>query len=359
MNAPAPIGLGILGCGHIAAQYVEDLLNDRSIQIVALADLDRALAEALAQRASAAAHTEVATLLDDPRVELVANLTSHHAHYELTRACLEAGRHVFSEKPLAMSSQQAWALVDVARAKGVRLAGAPMTFLGDAQQTALKAVREGRAGDIRLIYAEMNHGWIERWHPAPASFYQVGPLWDVGVYPLMLVTAGFGPARRVRAAGYRLLTERRSQGGVTFPLEAPDWAVVVVELEAGPVVRMTANFYVEPENTLQQGVEFHGDGGSVHVDSAFRFNAQVRAGGSREAMSEIGRLGTETRWIRWGRGIHEMVRAMHADRPHPCDGAHAAHIVDILEAADHAMATAEPVDVDSTFPMPEPMLWAQ
>jgi predicted dehydrogenase len=132
----------------------------------------------------------------------VVNLTVHHAHYEVTHRALEAGRHVYSEKPLALRSGGARELVDLAVTRGLRLGCSPSTILGEAQQTAAAWIRAERLGPVRAIYADVSWGRIETWHPAPEPFYEVGAMVDVAVYPLTLATAMIGPARSVRAWGW-------------------------------------------------------------------------------------------------------------------------------------------------------------
>src|SRR5207247_985085 len=149
----------------------------------------------------------------DPDVDIVVNLTIQHAHYEITKQSLQAGRHVYSEKPLALRSGEARELLALARVRGRRLGCSPATFLGEAQQTAATIVRSGRLGRVRAVSADVNHGRIERWHPAPVPFYDVGVLVDVGVYPLTLVTTMLGPARSVRAWGWDLLPDRVTLDG--------------------------------------------------------------------------------------------------------------------------------------------------
>src|SRR5690606_761425 len=113
----------------------------------------------------------------------------HTAHARVTEQCLLAGKHVYSEKPLALDYAAARRLVALAERRGLRLGCAPATFLGEAHQTAWKLVRRGRIGPIRVIYAEANHGRIEWYHPAPEPFFAIGPMWDVGVYPITAITA--------------------------------------------------------------------------------------------------------------------------------------------------------------------------
>jgi predicted dehydrogenase len=140
-------------------------------------------------------------ILADEEVDLVINLTIHSAHVEVITTCLHVGKHVYSEKPMTLTSEEAWKLVALAEEKGCRLGSAPITILGEGQQTAWKVIRDGLLGTVRAAYAEVNWGRIESWHPTPGPFYEVGLLFDVAVYPLTLLTTIFGPARSVTAFG--------------------------------------------------------------------------------------------------------------------------------------------------------------
>ena len=239
-----PLGIGIVGTGNIAGGYAKDALTHPEIRLVAATDLDPDRATAFAATHGIRAHASLDDLLADDEVDIVINLTVHHAHYEVTKRALEAGKHVYSEKPLALRSSEARELVTLATSRGLRLGCSPSTFLGEAQQTAATVIRSGRLGPVRAVYAEVNWGRIETWHPAPAPFYDVGVLVDVGVYPLTLVTTMLGPARSVRAWGWSLLPERATLDGTPFRIGSPDLIVAAVELETGAVLRLTASFYV-------------------------------------------------------------------------------------------------------------------
>ena len=233
------VGVAIIGCGNIAGHYARDLAAYDEIHLCGMTDLDLARAEAMTDEHGGRVYPSTEALLDDPSVDIVVNLTIHHAHYAVTRQCLEAGKHVFSEKPLALTYEEARSLVDLADQKGLRLGCSPFTFMGEAQQTAWKQIREGRLGAVRVAYAEVNWGRIESWHPNPAPFYDVGALYDVGVYPLTLLTTIFGPARRVRAYGTVLYPDRVTTEGQPFHIETPDFMLTTVEWPDGLVVRLT------------------------------------------------------------------------------------------------------------------------
>src|SRR5690606_26376771 len=267
----------------------------------------------------------------------------------VTRAALEAGKHVYSEKPLALTSEQAHELVRLAERRGLRLSCSPFTFLGEAQLAAWRVTEEGMLGRVRLAYAEVNWGRIESWHPAPQAFYEVGALFDVGVYPLTLLTAMFGPARHVQAYGRVLKPERTTKRGEAFTVTTPDFVTAAVELEAGVLVRLTTNFYVD-QRASQQGVELHGDAGSLHLSSWQEPNATVRVARFGEEYALLGDHSAAQ--MRWGDGVRELARALRGDSPALVTGEHAAHVVDVLVAISESVQGGEPREVTSGFARP-------
>jgi predicted dehydrogenase len=355
-----PLGIGIVGTGNIAGGYARDALTHSGIRLVAATDLDPERAVTFGEAHGCRAHASLDDLLEDDAVDIVVNLTSHHAHYEVTRRALEAGRHVYSEKPLALDSREARELVGLAAARGLRLGCSPSTFLGEAQQTAAAWIQSGRLGLVRAIYAEVNWGRIETWHPAPASFYEVGALVDVGVYPLTLVTTMVGPARSVRAWGWGLKPERTTIDGIAFRIASPDLIVAAIELDGGAVVRLTASFYVGRPARLTGSLEFHGDDASLALGSFQEFDATVEVGAYGQSYAPIAHVRPPFHGIAWARGVAEMADAIAEGRPHRASGEQAAHVVDILEAAAVSMADGgRRIEISSTFAAPLLMPWAK
>ncbi len=361
MVSTKKLGVAILGCGNIAEPYAETIASYPEIELVGLADLDVSRAETLAAKVKRRAYPSLEALLADEAVDLVVNLTIHHAHTETTTRCLEAGKHVHSEKPLALTYAEARGLVELARQKKLRLGCSPFTIMGEAQQTAWKIIREGRLGEIRVAFAEVNWGRIESWHPAPGPFYQVGALYDVAVYPLTLLTAIFGPARQVGAFGKVIYPDRVTQEGVPFHIDTPDFVVAVVELANGLLVRLTSDFYVSRRSSKQDGLEFHGDLGSLYLQSWHDFGVAVEFAEFNQPFQPVPLVKPAyqgKRGVEWGRAVRDMAQAITEERPHRATGEQAAHIVEILEAITQAMQTGRPVGVESTFAPPAPMEWA-
>jgi predicted dehydrogenase len=353
------LGVGIVGCGNIAAAYARDIATYPALRLVAATDLDPKRAEAFAQEHGCAAHPTLDALLADERIEAVVNLTVHHVHYEITKRALQAGRHVYSEKPLALEPHQAHELVDLAGANHVRLGCSPATFLGEAQQTAGWVLRDGRLGRIRAVYADVNWGRIERWHPAPAPFFDVGVMVDVGVYPLTIVTAFLGPVREVKAWAWNLMPERTTIEGVPFRIGSPDHIIAALDLEDGTTVRLMTSFYVGRPVRHPGSIEFHGDVGSLFLDSFQGFNARVEAGDHAGTYEPVPYVREPYPGTAWGRGLAEMASAIVEHRPHRATGEQAAHVVDVLAAVrDSIRGGGRPLPVTSTFAAPAPMDWA-
>jgi predicted dehydrogenase len=353
-----PLRVAIAGCGNIAGPYAKTMQAYPQVQLVGATDVMPERAQALAAEYGGRAYGSLDELLADPQVDLVVNLTIHHAHPAVITQCLEAGKHVHSEKPLAMDYATARQLVELAAARGLRLSCSPITYLGEAQQTAWKVIRSGELGKVRVVYCEVNWGRIESWHPNPGPFYEVGALFDVGVYPLTLVTTFLAPVRRVTAYGKVLHPDRVTKEGVPFHIDTPDWVVAAAELADGTVVRLTTNFYVGGHGK-QKGLEFHGDLGSLYLSSFQDFDASVEVAEYGKAYAPVPPVRPPFHGVEWGRAVAEIADAIAENRPQRSSGAQAAHVVEVCCAISESLATGRPVDVTSSFTAPWPLEWGK
>lgn len=351
------MGVAIIGCGNIAGAYARDLKTYPFLELLGASDIDSGRAETFAEEHQIAAYPSAEALLADPRVDLVVNLTSHFAHKDVSMRCFDAGKHVYSEKPLATSYPDAAALVEAAKARGVRLGCSPFTLMGEAQQTAWKQIRDGALGKVRVVYAEVNWGRIESWHPAPAPFYEVGALWDVGVYPLTILVSIFGAVKRVQSHGTLVYPNRVTQEGVPFTIMTPDFAVTMLDMADGTVVRLTTNFYVG-HHSKQSGLEFHGDLASMAMQSWGDFDSPLEIAPFGGEYAPLPLIREPAKGIPWGRGIADMAESILENRPHRFTGELAAHVTEILDASSASMKTGMPVEVRSTFTPPAPMEWS-
>src|SRR6185312_16147165 len=177
------LGVGVIGCGNISAAYMRHAPLFRGIEMRACADLDMKAAKARAKEFSLRAET-VDEILTDPAIDIIVNLTVPAAHYMVSKQVLDAGKHVYSEKPFVLSVKEGLDLKKRSEKKGLRIGSAPDTFFGGAHQLARALIDSGKLGRITSGTCHvMGHG-MEHWHPNPDFFFQpgAGPVLDIGPY---------------------------------------------------------------------------------------------------------------------------------------------------------------------------------
>jgi len=346
MNRKVPCT--IVGCGHIAGIYAKEIQASRSLQLAGFFDLDPSRAEALAENYGGKVYQSLEAVLADEEVPLIINLTIHHVHAEIIEKCLLAGKHVHTEKPMASTAAEARKLADLAAEKGLQLSSAPSTFLGEAQQKVREILQSNRAGKIRLAYAEINHGRIETWHANPEPFYEVGVLWDVGIYPVTLLTSLFGPVGSVQASADLVMPERKKKDGTPFTIGTPDFILAVLRFDCGLTARLSCNFYAK-ESPQGSSVEFHGDDGTILLGSSFIFNETVQFGAYGEKPEPVAIEDDPYQGIEFSRGAQRLGQALLDGQAHAIDTYHPVHVVEVLEAIDKSVASGAPVAVDSSF----------
>lgn len=355
-----PFRVVIVGCGNISAAYGKTLLpHSETVQIAGCQDVDLARAQLFARDFGGQAYTSLDAVLADPTIDAIVNLTIHAAHVPVITAALNAGKHVLTEKPLAVDPNDAHALVALAKSKNLVLASAPTVALGEAQQAAIRAIHHNLLGPIKIVYGEMNWGRPETWHPNPAPFYAVGAMYDVGVYPLMIATSALGPIASVQAFDTAPMPERVAKDGTPFRAARPEWTCALLRFASGPIMRLTTAFY---NNSKQGGLEFHGDKGSLFLPSNFEFHippeVQLWADGNDWKPLALPR--EPFKGCEWARGVTELASAVREKRQSRTSGEQAAHVVETI-AAIHRSAAAQstPIPLTSTFTLPELMDWAK
>jgi len=179
---------------------------------------------------------------------------------------------------------------------------------------------------------------------------------DVGIYPLTILTAIFGPCRRVRAYSAMLEPDRVTLAGTAFPLATPDFNVALLELETGLVVRLTATFWVRAGR--QRGLEFHGDDSSLYLASWTEFDSRLDLSSDGEEYAPVPLLREPYRGIQWSRALVDLAQAIEEGRPHRASADHAVHVVEVLNAVARSARDETAVAVGSGFQTPTPMDWA-
>jgi predicted dehydrogenase len=351
----APARVGIVGCGNVTDLYLPGCARYPLIEFAACADLDPERAAALSAKGGFPA-MPIDGLLADPGIEIVLNLTPPTAHAAVSRAAIAAGKHVYSEKPLATTLGDATTILAEADVAGVRVGGAPDTFLGGGLQTARAVVDAGTIGRPLVANAAMLHLGPERWHPNPSFFYGPGggPMLDVGPYYVAALVGLMGPIVEVSAVGRGVGDERHvgsgPRAGESFRSTVPTTIVATLAFESGAVGGLGASFDVVASEVPH--IEIHGTEGSLSLGDPNMFDGAVRAHRIDAAGWEDVPLAFDGSVGR-GIGLNDMVEAIRDERPHRASGAFAYHVLEVLLAMETAAATHRTVTVESRAPRPE------
>jgi predicted dehydrogenase len=360
--------VGIIGCGNISGIYAKNSALFKDIDFVACADIDAAAAAETATTYSLSAMS-VDDLLASKDIDIVLNLTIPIVHAAVSRAAIGAGKHVYSEKPLATTLEDGIDLIARAKAKGVRVGCAPDTILGAGLQTAKAKLDAGEIGPVVTGLAAVMSKGMEHWHPNPGFFYQkgAGPVLDLGPYYISALVALLGPVATVRATGQISPVERRYGGegpnkGKVFPVDTFTTVNAVLSFANGANISFIASWDVWRHGV--KPIELHGTLASLRVPDPDTFGGDVETFGGQlppnmhdPDQAEKARAEwtvTRTDDKQFGGinypfenpavanyrclGLAEMANAIGENRPHRCNGDFALHVLavmlGILEAAD-------------------------
>jgi predicted dehydrogenase len=276
----------------------------------------------------------------------------------VSRACIEAGKHIYSEKPLAMEVERARELIALAEARGVRLSGAPCTILGETAQTVWRAIREGEVGQVRLVYAEIEDGPVDLMGlddlhsssgmPWPyEDEFNVGCTLEHAGYYLSWLCAFFGPVDRVTAFSTRLKPLR-----LGVEVEAPDLSVACLQFRSGVVARLTNGIYAPHDHRFQ----VIGDEGRAFVDNCWHFGAPVYV--QRYTQKSLKAAGHPISKVPLAKELLGVrARKYPAVRPTPLKYRTWKYWIDFARGISGASADGAIFDVESDFQPIEPMPW--
>lgn len=351
------VAVGVVGAGFISDTYLENLTAFPDIRVVGVADLDVDRARGQAAKYGVPWSGSFSDLLALPEVEIVVNLTVPAVHVEISLAAVEAGKHVWTEKPIGLDRQTVRKLLDRAREKGVRVAGAPDTVLGAGQQTALRALADGRIGAPATALALFQTPGPEGWHPAPEFLFQEGggPLLDIGPYYLTQLVQVFGAVRKVTGIGGRGRETRvigsGPRAGTEFPVTVPTTVSALVEFVRGGSAQVLLTF----DSALRRTgfVEISGVLGTAVLPDPNRFDGStvlhLAGGEGPEEVAAVGHAASR------GVGVLELARAIRAGVPERASGEVAYHVVDVMVAVEESMARGAGVEVASRVGAGEPL----
>lgn len=342
-----PLGVGVLGAGAIAEPYYRALKAWPQLRLIACASKSMASARTMAARHGIAA-VAPEMLLADPEIDVVVNLTPIQAHFETGMAVLEAGKHLYSEKPLAARTAEGLALLAAAAARGLRVGCAPDTFLGSAHQEARAALDAGRIGTPIGAALFLGGKGVEAWHPNPEPFYAAGggPVADHAPYYLSQLVNLLGPVAAVSGIGSRPATLRtlgsRGREGQRIMAEVDTTAVAVLEMVGGQLVTLAMSWDMGPHRRTP--LEIYGSGGSLQNPDPNWSDGPVRLVGVDGSVTELDHSarpffrptmitfqGNAVAYYRLS-GLVDMSEAIAQGRPHRASGELALHVLEVIEA---------------------------
>lgn len=351
--------IGVIGCGNISPVYFRNAPRFGHARVEACADQDMEKARARAEEFGVPRVCAVEELLNDPDIALVLNLTVPKAHASLNMAALEAGKHVYTEKPLATNREEGARTINLAADKGLRVGSAPDTFMGAAHQTCRQLIDEGAIGEPVGATAFMLCHGHESWHPSPEFYYEVGggPMFDMGPYYLTVLVNLLGPVSRLTGAARATFPERtitsQPKAGKVVRVETPTHIAGVLEFANGAIGTLVTSFDVWASRT--PCIEVYGTEGTLAVPDPNGFGGKIGIRRPGEAdWSEVPLrypLDDNARGI----GVDDMAQAIAEGRPHRASGALAFHVLDLMQGFLDAAATGKHYVPVSTCERPEPM----
>lgn len=366
----ANLGIGIIGCGNISTSYLRLAPLFKGLEVRAVADVSMATAQARAAEFGVKAQS-VDDLLGNPEVDVVINLTIPEAHYPVTRAILEAGKHAYSEKPLVLTLEQGKALRDLAAAKGLAVGCAPDTFLGGVHQQARALIDAGKLGKITTGCAAIQGHGPESWHPNPGFFYLpgAGPIMDMGPYYIANLINLLGPVRRVGALTSSATPTRvigsGDQAGQEIPVKTPSNIQALLEFHSGATISFSASWDVWHHK--RNHFELYGTEGTLYVPDPNFFGGPLEMAGRDGVVHQVeawdhpfgvvnqkGHHGEDQANYRTA-GMADMVMAVTEGRDARCSLERTLHGVDVMTACLASGETGEFITLTTTCTQPAPL----
>ena len=360
------LGVGIIGCGNISTTYLGLAPLFRGIEMRACADINMTAARARAKEYGIRAAT-VDELLADKEIDIVVNLTVPAVHYAVSKQAIDAGKHVYSEKPFVLAVAEGLDLRKRATRKKLRVGSAPDTFLGGAHQLARNLIDRGAVGKITSGTCHvMSHG-MEHWHPNPDFFFQPGggPILDLGPYYIANLIQLIGPVKRVAALAAIPARERtitsKPRYGEKIPVTTPTTLHALLEFASGAAITFNASWDVWSHG--HKPMELYGEEGTIHVPDPNFFGGEVRLTKRSDPVKKMPKwqhpFSVPNQQHASGMmanyrtaGLADMAIAIAEGRPHRCSMEAALHAIDVMTGILKSGETGKFVGMQTTCERP-------
>ena len=367
------LGIGIIGCGNISWAYLTLAKKFNHIEVKAVADMNMAVAEARAKEFGVKAQS-VNDLLKNDDIQIVVNLTVPAVHYKVSKQILDAGKHVYSEKPLTLSYKDALALQKYAAKKKLRVCSAPDTFLGSSHQLARKAIDDDKIGKVVSGTCHFMGPGMEMWHPNPDFFFNPGggPMLDMGPYYITNLVNLIGPVKRV--AGFSVTGRKERtisngpRNGEKIKVKTPTTYHALLEFAQGAVITVSLSWDVWAHK--HQNMEIYGQTGAMFVPDPNFFGGDVMVAGADQKPTVLPAWDHPFGKNNWGHhnsqtdvifanyrcaGLADMADAIMKKRLARCDISVVAHVVEVMTSVMEAGAKGKVIKLRSTCKRPAPL----
>ena len=348
--------VAIIGCGSVSNRYIPHLQSSSLIQIVSLCDIkpERAIAQNKEYKVNAATYGNIDDMLNGVPFDMMVTLTDMQKHGELNKKALLAGKHVWSEKPMANTYAEGKALLDLARSRGLKLWGAPAVVNSPQFAFMSKCIQEGKLGRVASAHGQYGHTG-PTWS---AFFYEKGggSMPDLGVYNMATLTGLLGPAKSVMAMLSIVTPERTVDDKGKIKVEAEDNAHVLLEHANGVISHVMCGFnYFDPHGHEAKGQELHsiqifGDKGNMRLIGYDWETNGVILDDSWERPGVLHEK--ETGGYQWQEGATKVGESIVNKTEPRINVEHALHVLEIIEAARKSSATGMKVKLTSSFQWP-------
>ncbi len=365
-----PLGIGIIGCGNIAETYLRLAPLFKDLDMQACADIDPSAATARAEEFNVTAMS-VEELLTNKAVDIVVNLTIPAVHAEVSASVLSAGKHVFSEKPFALSLAESQTLLNIATTGKLRIGSAPDTFLGGVHQHARALIDGGAIGNVTSGTAHVQSHGMESWHPNPDFFFKpgAGPVLDIGPYYITNLVQLLGPVSRVAALSTTPSSERtitsEPRFGEKVKVETPTTIHALLSFVSGATITLATSWDVWHHG--HQHMELYGETGTIYIPDPNFFGGELRLTKEENPVENIEPFdhpfavpneedddGTMRANYRTA-GLAEMASAIIQQRAHRCSATLATHVVDVMTSILESGERGEFIDIGTSCEQPAPL----
>ena len=367
--------IGLIGCGHIAETYFRAEKYFNNIKIIKCADINEKASKRCALNYGIKS-TTVNELLKDKQIEIILNLTIPKAHYQISKKALINGKHVYSEKPLAINLNDGKKLLKISKKKKLYLGNAPDTFLGGGIQKSKELVEKNIIGNVKLGNAVFAFPGIQSYHPNPEPWFtkkEGGPVIDMGPYYITALVNLLGPAKKVtgtiiQGQKYRTIGIGPKKGK-KFKVECPTTYLSTITFKNNSVIRLTLSFDVIAHQ--RNHIELYGEKGSMIVPDPNMFGGSVltcnKLGDNwkefKTTKMPLGRINIRTQSSRAnetptnanyrGVGLSEMAYSIENKRKHLCSGEISLHVLDIITSIMKAARSGKIQNINTLCAKPK------